>query len=85
MSYTPPYVPPLPMGMHYLRLICRQCKAPKRLVVPAYPLKIGTVLTNDGFGQDASCNRCGVAALEVQNEPEEPASSPPPVGWAEKK
>lgn len=85
MSHTPPYVPPLPMGMHYLMLKCRQCSTPKRLVVPAYPLKIGTLLTPEGFGQDASCPRCGAALLEVQNEPQEPGPPPPPQGWAQKK
>ena len=78
------YEPPLPEGCHYLRLKCQGCGLTKRMVVPSYPLPIGSILSVEGWGQEASCFRCGKARLEVLNLPPSPPSPPPPQGWTKK-
>jgi hypothetical protein len=76
---------PLPLGYHYLFLRCQKCGLRKRLVVPAYPLKIGSVLPVQGYGAPAaSCVRCKAARLEVLNEPPPPPDPPPPRGFVKK-
>lgn len=78
------YEPPLPLGCHYLQLKCQGCGIRKRLLVPAFPLPIGSLLSVEGFGPDACCIKCGAARLEVLNEPPPNPSPPPPVGWVKK-
>ena len=78
------YEPPLPLGCHHLHLRCQGCGIHKRIVVPAYPLPVGSILSVDGFGQNACCIKCGAARLEVLNEPPPPPPPPPPVGWVKK-
>lgn len=78
------YEQPLPMGYHYLLLKCQGCRAPKRLVVPAHPLPIGTRLDPRFWGEDAHCVRCGAAKLEILNEPPKPPPPAPPQGFTKK-
>lgn len=74
--------PDLPVGQMYLHLVCRSCGAKKRLVVPAHPMKVGSVLPVQGWGgTKASCIRCRKAQLVVQNTVSEPPPPPGPPGF----
>lgn len=77
------YEQPLAEGYHYLQLKCQGCGIRKRLVVPAYPLPLGSLLDAQ-WGPDAHCIKCGAARLEVMNEPAKPPPPPPPPGFVKK-
>lgn len=56
---------------YYMQLKCQKCGAKSRILAYPHPMyRKGTVLAVDaGFGEQASCLRCGVARLEIQNNP----------------
>lgn len=76
-----PDLPKPPDHSFTFQLKCGSCGAYRMLKLPAYPWPVDKPVPLQGFGQDASCPRCGKQDMRPQNSPPAEKPPPPPRGW----